>query len=400
MRIARILTRLNLGGPARQALAADPLLAERGHEVRVLTGQPEHGEGDLFETFRDRGIDVVRVPGLRRRISPLRDRLARRAIRRELARFAPDVVHTHASKAGALGRRAVLDLADAGRVGRVHTFHGHVLEGYFPTMISRLLVIHERRLAARTDRVLAVSHATGDDLLRLGVTDEAKLVIVPPGVALDGLLEIERPPPGSDARAPGALRRLVGAESRTVLVGVVGRLAEVKRPARALDVFERLCGEHPDLHLVFVGDGTERGLLERRIRALGELGEERVHLVGAIEDMQTVLADLDLVLLTSRSEGLPVALIEAGAAALPAVAADVGGVGEVIEHERTGLLGASTEDLTRALARLLDDPEERARMGERARLRVGHRYSAPALAGRLEDVYTTVREERSREGAA
>ncbi|MHC4379176.1 MAG: glycosyltransferase, partial [Planctomycetota bacterium] len=130
MRIARILTRLNLGGPARQVLASDPLLAGRGHQLRLFCGQPESGEGDLADQARAAGLDVVAVPGLERRPSAWRDLRAQAFLRRALKAFDPDVVHTHAFKAGWLGRTAAKRATP--RAARVHTFHGHVLEGYFP----------------------------------------------------------------------------------------------------------------------------------------------------------------------------------------------------------------------------------------------------------------------------
>ena len=156
LRIARVLTRLNLGGPARQVLASDPLLVERGHRVRIFAGRPEAGEGDLFAEAERRGLEVVRVPGLKRGLAPGGDWRAGRALRKALCAEPPDVLHTHASKAGTLGRFAVRGLT---QTACVHTFHGHVLEGYFPAPISRRMIAHERRLARRTDRVLAVSHA-------------------------------------------------------------------------------------------------------------------------------------------------------------------------------------------------------------------------------------------------
>lgn len=397
MRIARILTRLNLGGPARQALASDPLLAARGHELGLFVGRPEPGEGDLFEAFRGRGLAPVRIDALRRGVSPVRDLAARRQLRRELERFRPDVVHTHASKAGALGRSA-LGKGTLRDVARVHTFHGHVLEGYFPAAVSRRLIAIERRLARETDRVLAVSHATADDLLRLGVVAEERLVVVPPGVELRELLALERSrrPPGDELRAR------LGLAPEGILVGVVGRLAEVKQPERALEVFLRVAGRYPAAQLVFVGDGELRGVLERRIGALEPGLRERVHMLGAVAEMVAVWAELDLVLSCSRAEGLPVALIEAGAAGLPAVARQVGGVEEVLVHERTGRLGASDEELAFGLAELLAAPDERRAMGQRARLRVARQHSAEALAERLEAVYETVLAERraARTGAS
>ena len=392
MKIARILTRLNLGGPARQVLASDPLLAARGHAVRVFAGVSERGEGDLFDALGAAGVDVVRIPGLRRGMAPARDILARRRLKAHLRAFGPDVVHTHASKAGTLGRQAARALPVG--VARVHTFHGHVLEGYFSALLSRQLVRHEAALARETDRVIAVSHATADDLVRLGVVAEEKLVVVPPGIALDPFLAL--PPLGAGpARRSGRLRGPVGAPPEAVFAGVVGRLAEVKRPGRALEAFALVQARYPDLHLAFVGDGDERARLERRIAGLGAVGERRVHVFGAVEDMPAVMADLDLVLLTSRSEGMPVALIEAAAAALPVVATSVGGVPELVAHERTGFLGADVAELAFGLAQLLDDVAERSAMGQRARMRVHARHSAAALADRLEDVYRVVHAERA-----
>lgn len=384
MRIARVLTRLNLGGPARQSLASDTILTARGHDVRIFTGRAQPGEGDLFATFERRGLDVRRVPGLARGFAGLGELRAARFLRAELLAYRPEVLHTHASKAGWLGRRAARRLPG---LIRVHTFHGHVLEGYFGGVISRALILSERRLARHTERLVAVSHATADDLVRLGVSEEKRLVVVPPGVELDELCAIEGP--------SGELRALVGAGSEVFLVGVIGRLAEVKRPEWALEVFALLAPRHPRLELVFVGDGDRRRILERAIEALPPELARRVHLVGVRADMPVVLADLDGVLSTSRSEGLPVALIEAAAAGLPVVATPVGGVPEVVVHERTGFLGETPDELAYGLAQLLERPEGAREMGRRARLRVAARHGAVALADRLEELYRALLEEHT-----
>jgi glycosyltransferase involved in cell wall biosynthesis len=370
---------LNLGGPARQALASDPLLRARGHELRLYAGTSQPGEGDLFESARSLGLDVERVPGLARGVSPAGDFRARRFLRRALREFEPDIVHTHASKAGALGRSASRGLE---RTKRVHTFHGHVLEGYFGAGVSRGLIALERKLARDTDRVVAVSHATADDLVRLGVVEERKLVVIPPGIDLAPLLALER--------GRGELRRLLSAPGDAQLVGVIGRLADVKRPEWAIDVFELLAERYPRLQIVFVGDGELRGVVERRIHALDAARRERVHLIGAVERIAEVYGDLFAVLLTSRSEGMPVALIEAGAAALPAVATRVGGVPEIVVEERTGYLGAAVDELAYGLSRLLDDEREAAAMGQRARIRVASRHGAEELANRLERLYASL----------
>jgi glycosyltransferase involved in cell wall biosynthesis len=383
VRVARVLTRLNLGGPARQALAVDGELAKRGVKVRLFCGVPQAGEGDLFSEFERSGLDVVRVPGLGRGVTGIGDLRALWALRRELASFGPDLLHTHASKAGLLGRLAW----PRSKCPRVHTFHGHVLEGYFTPWISERLIRIERSLAAKTDRILAVSHATALDLLRLKVAEREQMVVVPPGVLLDPFLNLDGP--------HGALRRLIGASDGDFVLGVIGRLAEVKCPGRAVDVFQMLSARHPNLHLAFVGDGSERRSLESRIGSLGPGEADRVHLVGARESMPEVLADLDGVLLSSRTEGMPVALIEAGAAGLPVVAMNVGGVEELVAHERTGFLGTDTDELAYGLDQVLSDPGMGREMGRRARVRMSDKHSASALASRLQAVYETVLEERA-----
>lgn len=374
---------MNLGGPARQVLASDPLLMRRGYEIRVFAGSPEAGEGDLFDEAQRRGIDIVRVPGLARGWSLAGDLRARAFLKQQFRAFAPQLVHSHASKAGALARSAARGLDAA----RVHTFHGHVLEGYFPAPLSRGLIAIERKLARETDRIVAVSHATADDLVRLGIAPEERIVVVPPGVDLARLLDLER--------GQGELQRRLGAPREALLVGVVGRLAPVKAPERAVEVLELLGERYPLLQLVFIGDGELRGALERRIRALPAALRERAHMLGAVEDITPLYADLFAVLLTSLSEGLPVALIEAAAAALPVVTTRVGGCEEIVAEERTGYLGTTVDELGYGLARLLDDPAAASAMGQRARLRVAARHSAESLATRLDQLYQAVAQERA-----
>jgi len=394
MRIARILTRLNLGGPARQVIASDPVLLQREHEVVVFAGKPEPGEGDLFEVLTERGVDVRRVPGLARGVNPAKDVVALRFLRRELKALAPDIVHTHASKAGLVGRRAARVLS--GKAGLVHTFHGHVLEGYFPAFVSKRLIATERSLARQTDRVVAVSHATADDLVRLEVVPEEKLSVVSPGVDLTKLLALPVRRKGAVLEPQsGGPRNVCGIAPEAVLVGVVGRLAEVKQPEVALAAFVDLAARHRTAELVFVGDGEGRRDLERRIESLPEDVQARVHMAGHLEDPAAIFGDLDLLLMSSRTEGLPVALIEAHAAGVPAVAPDVGGVAEILAHDRTGYVVREGEELGFHLDTLLGNADMRFVFGQRARMRVSTRYSAEALAGRLESVYQAVLEERA-----
>ena len=381
MRIARVLTRLNLGGPARQVLASDPLLVERGHRIRVYAGSSEPGEGDLGKELMDLGVEVVSIPGLRRGLSALLtggDLRAGARLRRELAAFRPDIVHTHAAKAGALGRRAARRAVPGAR--RVHTFHGHVLEGYFSRPLSRALCRVEARLARQTHQILAVSEATAADLVRLGVVGAGDVEVVRPGSRLDGLLDLPE-------RRGGALRDQLSLHPDDVAIGVIGRLAPVKRTALALDVFEDVAAEFPEAHLLVVGDGDERARVQARRSLLPEEIRARVHLLGAVQDVGPVHEALDVLLSTSFAEGLPVAMIEAGAAARPVVSTAVGGVPELVRSGITGLFGVDRAGLSAALASLVGDEGRRNEMGRAARARVRSGYSSHALADRLEAVY-------------
>ncbi len=386
MRIARVLTRLNLGGPARQVLASDPILTARGHSVRVFTGAPEPGEGTLEEELRAAGVDVRSVPGLRRGVLAAvdgGDARARAFLRKELREFQPDIVHTHASKAGALGRSAARTAVPDAK--RVHTFHGHVLEGYFPAPVNRLLVRVERRLAAHTDQVLAVSETTKADLIRLGVVPSSDRVqVVHPGTRLEGLLSMpmERP------TCP--LRRELSVPPEAPVIGLIGRLAEVKRPLMALEVFRAVAAEFPGAHLLVAGDG---GLRKRFVGDLARLGPSiasRVHLLGAVARIERVHEALDVLLGTSTSEGMPVAMIEAAAAGRPVVSTAVGGVPELVTAGVTGLFGTDRDALVAALSGLLGDPAERLRLGVAARERARREFTAEALANKLEAVYRSL----------
>jgi glycosyltransferase involved in cell wall biosynthesis len=392
MRVARILTRFNLGGPARQVLAADPRLNARGIEVTLFVGRSEAGEGDLLEQAERAGLRVRLLPDLGRGLRPDRDWRALRELRRELVRLDPDLVHTHASKAGLLGRLA----ADAvPRARRVHSFHGHVLENYFSRAVSRLMLHCERRLATRTDGLVAVSQATLEDLVRLRVDQRPRIELLPPGLELEPFACLPALPSSGSAPA-GPLRAELGIEADAPLVLVVGRLAPVKRPRLALEAFalaEVTRSGRAPAHLAFLGDGSERPALEAaRARLPGELAA-RVHLLGARSEPAPIYAEADLVLLASHSEGLPVALIEAGAAARPALATRVGGVPELITPDWNGKLASSALEeaarrgLAEGLLALLDDPAERRRMGLNGRERALERHGADALVDGLERLY-------------
>jgi len=371
-RLVRIIARLNIGGPAIHSTLLTAGLAPH-YETTLATGAVGPGEEEATHLLERHGVEPVRIRGLGRAISPLDDLRALAELLALLRRVRPHVVHTHTAKAGAVGRVAAR-LAGVPRV--YHTFHGHVLSGYFGPAGSKLAALAERLLARLTDRVVAVSDEVGRDLAeRFRVVSPEKLEVIPLGLPLE--------PFAAAGRHRGELRAELGLAPEARIVSLVGRLVPVKEPQVALDVFERVRAAVPEARLVVCGAGPELAAM----RARGVAG---VHFLGWRSDTPRVLADVDVALLTSRNEGTPVALIEAGAAGVPAVATRVGGVPAVVEEGVTGLLcpRGDAEALAGAVVGLLQYPERRAALGVAARERMLGRFGAERLIGDLLRLYS------------
>ena len=366
-RVVRLITRLNVGGPARNALLLTHGLAGE-FDTTLAAGTPTAVEGELSHP----SVTVHRVP-LVRPLDMAADTRSLTAVRRLLTERRPALLHTHMAKAGSIGRLAALSMAWRPRT--VHTFHGHVLEGYFNPSVQRAFVETERRLAARTDALIAVSAEVRDDLLALKIGRPDQFSVISVGIDLSSYLAI-------DGRS-GVLRAELGLGPTTPLVGVGGRLVPIKDHATLLAAIGKLEG----VHLAVIGDGELRGQLETLTVDRGLA--DRVHFTGWSGDLPAALSDLDVIALTSRNEGTPVALIEAAAGGLPAVATDVGGVRSVVRDGVTGLLAPAGDDdvVAALLARLLGDPAERQRFGQAGREWVRTRFGEQRLLDEVRDLY-------------
>ena len=365
-RVLRVITRLNIGGPARQALLLTRTLAGE-FPTTLVSGIPAPDEGELS----DPRVPVSPLP-LVRKISPRNDFRSFVGLKRAIDELGVGIVHSHMAKAGTLARSAAL--ASKTRPITVHTFHGHVLDGYFSGAIEKAFVGMERALARRTDALVAVSEEVRDSLLALGIGDPERFHVIPLGFELTDLLASHR---------TGRFRKSIGVAEDDFLVGVLGRLVPIKRH----DMLIRAVHALPDAHLVILGDGPEAPRLRELVARLGI--RDRVHLVGWRKEIEEVLPDLDVVALTSRNEGSPVSLIEAHAVGIPSVATDVGGVRSVIEHGVTGFLAAPDDEgqVTHRLLELMEDAALRARMGQAARERARVKYSSQRLTGDIRDLY-------------
>jgi len=379
--VLRVITRLNIGGPSIQAIRLSRSLAAEGFETLLLHGRVGESEGDMGYLMEGGGVRAQRIDALARPIAPWSDARAFAAIARAIADFRPHIVHTHMAKAGVLARTAALldkRMHPSRRTRLVHTYHGHVLEGYFSAAATRVFIGLERMLARATDRLIAVSPLVRDELLhqyRIGSSDT--FTVVPLGLDLDAFRGIDR-----SARA--AARRGLDIPPGAAVVTTVGRLTAIKNHALFLDAAQRL---DTDVVFLVAGDGELRGDLERSARERGLA--DRVRFLGWRRDLPAIYAASDIVAITSRNEGTPVALIEAMAAGVAVVGADVGGVRDVVLNGAIGVVvpPENADSLARAIGDLLGDPERRARMGAEARTSVVARYAFARLTADIAKLY-------------
>ncbi|WP_260848514.1 glycosyltransferase [Streptomyces sp. SLBN-118] len=361
---------MNIGGPAVQVSTLMRGLDPDRFDHLLITGQVASGEADYLDQ-RAADLPVHRLQWLGRAVRPTDDVRCVVELARAMRRFRPHIVHTHTAKAGALGRAAAV----MARVpSRVHTFHGHLLHGYFSPAKTRAMVRAERSLAAFTDRLVAVGSRVRDDLLAAGIGKAKQYTVVPPGTRL------------ASAPEPSEARRLLGLPQDCPVVAYVGRITGIKRPDRFLDVAREVRRAVPATHFVMCGEGD----FEPDPEAVADLGDS-LHRLGWRADVETVYAAADLVLLTSDNEGMPVSLIEAGLAGLPAVATNVGSVAEVVQDGTTGLLARpSSAELARHTVTLLRDGQLRQDMGARARTFAAERFGEERLVADTQALYTSI----------
>lgn len=377
-----MIARLNMGGPALHVAYLSAGLAERGYETTLVAGSLARGEGSMAYVAEGLGVEVVRLDALSREISPIRDALSILRLARLIREQRPRILHTHTAKAGTVGRLAALLAGDARPEVVVHTFHGHVLRGYFGPLKSGAFRLLERLLARMTTRLIAVSPQVRDDLVALGVAPPEKFSVVRLGIELDERLETAEG--GADARA----RLGIGPER--FVVGWVGRMTGVKRTDDVLEALRLLRERGVDAVLLMVGDGPDREHVEQRASELGIV--RHCLFLGYQEDVSGWYRAFDAMILPSANEGTPVVVIEALAAGCPVVATSVGGVPDVVREGVDGFLVpmGDTEALAERLTRLAEDPELRATMGAAGRESVPPRYSVKRLVGDIDELYRSL----------
>jgi glycosyltransferase involved in cell wall biosynthesis len=375
VRILRVFSRLNIGGPSFHVVLLTEGLTNLGYETRLVVGREGEREGNLLDFAARKRVACIQLDGLGREIRPLADLRSFWALVTLIREFRPAIVHTHTAKAGLLGRAAA---CVAGVPVIVHTYHGHVLRGYFGHVKTAAFKGIESLLNRGSHAVIAVSDAVRDDLVSLGVTTRAAVRVIPLGLDLDFL-----------ARAPlprGGLRREAGVPDDAPLVGVVGRLVPIKDIPTFLRAAQRVLATKADCRFAIVGDGEDRAALESEALRLGLDG--RVFFHGWRRDMDNVYGDLDLVVNCSLNEGTPVALIEALAAGRPVVATRVGGNPDLLGDGARGRLVAAGDSealaaaILEALAQAMPASQQHA-----ARDYVLERHSVGRLVSDIDRLY-------------
>jgi glycosyltransferase involved in cell wall biosynthesis len=379
IRILRVIARLNMGGPALHVTYLTQGLASRGYATRLLAGEVSRGEDSMKYVAEQAGVSFVQIPQLHRELSPLHDSASIRAIVQEIRRFRPHILHTHTAKAGAVGRVAALLAGNARPPIIVHTFHGHVLRGYFDPVRTEIFRQTERRLARHTTRLVAVSPQVRDDLVELGVAPADRFSVVRLGIDLERRL--------ADGNEGPALRHLFGVPDGRFVVGWIGRMTPIKRVRDVVTAFALLRRKGIEATLCLVGDGPDRELAELEARNLGIARD--VLFVGYQRDVASYYSFFDTLVLASANEGTPVVAIEALGAGRPVVSSRVGGVADVVSDGTDGLLcdPGDVEGLATALAALATDHELRGRLGENGRARVRSRYGVDRLVNDIDLLY-------------
>jgi len=379
--VLRIISRLNIGGPAIQAITLTKRLEPLGYVTELVRGSEDPDEGNMDYLADDLGVQPLEIASLRRNPG-LHDARALAALVRLLRRKRPDIVHTHAAKAGTLGRLAALIAFRRDRPVLVHTFHGHSLRGYFGARKAVLYLRMERFLARRTTRLIAVSEEIRDELVALGVAPAERFEIVRLGFELSPFLADE--PTRAHQRA--GIRAELGIPADVKLVTLVARLVPIKRVDRFLRV-AAMVQDEAATHFLIVGDGELRKELSDSAEARTLHG--RLTWAGFRRDIPDVYFASDIVVLTSDNEGTPVSLIEAQTAGVAVLSTAVGGVPSVVDDGETGRLAPAGDDtaLADALRDMLGDGERADAMGKRGRARMTSAYSLTRLTEDIDSLY-------------
>ena len=369
IKVMRIIARMNVGGPAVQVSGLMRGLSSTDFNHRLYTGYCAEDESDYI---KDQAPDVqaTQLDGLGRKVNPRADFLILFRLIKEIREFKPDIIHTHTAKAGVIGRLASILSFHPSK--RVHTFHGHLLSGYFNPLVTKLVILVEKILALKTNILVSVGGKVRDELLAKKIGKLSKYRIFPPGLALKELVSRE------------SALKILGLESDFVYISFIGRVTQIKRPDRLLDMVEIVTKQNKKVKFLVAGGGD---LLEECKKSAHERSLP-VLFLGWRSDIENVLSTSDIVVLTSDNEGTPISLIQAGLAGKPTVSTNVGSVKEIVLDGKTGLITVLTpESLAIAVSSLATDDVLRKSFGLAASVHTHANYGVDRLVSDHSQLY-------------
>ena len=379
IKVLRIINRFNIGGPTYNATFLTRFLSD-DFETLLIGGLPEKGESDSLHILEEYGVEAILLPEMKRKPNFFSDRKALRRIKEIIAEFKPDIVHTHASKAGALGRKAAIDM-NVPVV--VHTFHGHVFHSYFGKVKTELYKFIERKLAHKSTGIIAISDLQKKELVNTyQIARESKVKVIPLGFDLQKFnLNL--------SKKRKIVREKFQIGENQVAIAIVGRLAPIKNHSLFLESVDLLHGQ-TEKKLVFfiVGDGELRDVIAQKVSELTKKGVD-IRMTSWIKDINEFNAGMDIICLTSNNEGTPVSIIEAQASQVPVVSTNVGGVQNVMIDKETGFIVPKNNAriFVDKLLVLIENEALRNEMGQKGWAFVKERFHFERLVKEMEHYY-------------
>jgi glycosyltransferase involved in cell wall biosynthesis len=369
IKVMQIIARMNVGGPAVIVAELMRGLDPQEFEQILITGYCDETEADyLDEVATD--IPATRIAGLGRSVSPIADLRAFLGLIKKIKTFQPDVIHTHTAKAGVLGRLASI-IAGRGAT-RIHTFHGHLLHGYFSGWKTSLVIAIEKFLAKRTHYLVAIGNEVRGDLLRAGIGSAGQYRTFFPGL----------PTPHTAPKAQ--LRQQLGLNPEKIYCTFVGRLTQIKRPDRLLDVAAAMQARGAAVEFLVAGEGELSAQSQERAKK----ENLPVTFLGWRKDIDQLFAASDIAILTSDNEGIPLTLIQAAQAGLPIIAPQVGSISDIVENDVTGYLTSTSPGaMASALSALATDEKQRIQMGSAGKKRALDLFSLERMLRDHTEIY-------------
>ena len=385
-KVLRIINRFNIGGPTYNATFLSRFLDDE-YETLLIGGLPEKEEADSLHILEEYGLSPMLISEMQRVPSFKSDKAAYKKIKQIIEEFKPDIVHTHAAKAGALGRKAA---KACGVPVIVHTFHGHVFHSYFGKVKTNIFKFIERRLAKKSDGIIAISDMQKKELSQIHkICPADKIKVIPLGFDLDKFQE--------ETSKRDVVREKYNVKEEEIAIAIIGRLAPIKNHGLFLSIIEDVLSKTSKKIKVFiVGDGEERTSIEEKVIELNTQFDGEILMTSWIKNIGEFNAGMDIICLTSNNEGTPVSLIEAQAGNLAVVSTDVGGVRDIVKEGETGYIVPKNNVtlFSEKLLFLIENDEERVRLSKNGWGFVRDKFHYKTLVNNVNEYYKFLLEKK------